>query len=303
MKLGRRCKLTYLKENLQDPTKREAIEIKTPLTVEFDIVRNTASTLNSATFKIYNLSETNRSQIFQEKFAIKSIINRKKIIFNAGYGTDDNNDNNLSLAFIGDILEAYSYRKGSDVITYINALDGGFAAYNSVISQSITKNTTYKNILDLLINSLKGIKKGIIGETLGEPKTPSPLNGNVFSLLNNNYKNEVFIDLEKINKLKINEYIKSLNGKVLLINSETGLLGTPQRQGAVLVVEILFEPQIIVGQLVEIKSLYNPKYNGQYKVIGIKHNGVISGAVGGTCKTTLQLYIGDQLQKGLIGVS
>ncbi len=36
--------------------------------------------------------------------------------------------------------------------------------------------------------------------------------------------------------------------------------------------------------------------------MGLKHSGIISGAVAGDCKTTLNLYIGNKLLGGLKGV-
>lgn len=304
MKIGRKYKLTF---ETEDPTTgKGAIQIANPLTVEFDITRNTASSLNNATFRVYNLSATNRSILFQNRTSIKnSEGKRKRILFQAGYSSISNLANkeaDLSTIFIGDILEAYSYRQGPDVVTYINALDGGFGAYNSTISTTVQKGTSFRDVITRLTDSLKGVKTGVIGETEGEHKTPNPLNGNSFSLLTKDYKDEIFIDLEKVNKLGVNEYIKSVGGKVLLINSASGLLGTPLRQGTDLVVEMLFEPRINVGQLVEIESQFNPIFDGQYKVTGVKHAGVISEAVSGDCKTILQLYIGNELLGELKGL-
>lgn len=302
MKSGRKYKLTF---ELTEPTGgiTEAIEITSPLTLEFEVVRNTASSLNSATFRIYNLSDVNRNLIFRNKTSINNIRgNRNKVILQAGYETALNKDSDLSTIFIGDLLEAYSYRQGPNVITYINAQDAGFGAYNSFINKTVKAGTTLKEIADLMMSSLKNIKKGAIGETLGESKTTTVLNGNVFYLLTKDYKDEVFIDLEKVNKLGVNEYIKLTGGKVPLLTSETGLLGTPLRQGTDLIVDMLFEPRINVGQLVKIKSQINSQFDGQFKVNGVKHSGIISGAVNGDCRTTLQLYIGNELSGALRGI-
>jgi hypothetical protein len=304
MRLGRKYKLLFEVDSPDEET--NAIEISTPLTLEFDVTRNTSSSLNSATFRVYNLNETNRSLIFQNRTSIKDASgNRKRIQLQAGYNSLSNivnKEGDLATIFTGDLLEAYSYRQGPDVITYINALDGGFGAYNSTISTTVEKGSTFKDVITRLTSSLKGVETGVIGETPGEYKTPNPLNGNSFYLLTKDYRDEVFIDLEKVNKLNENEYIKSQGGKVPLISSETGLLGTPLRQGTDLVVETLFDPRINVGQLVEIQSSFNPLFDGQYKVNGVKHSGTISDAVGGDCKTTLQLYIGNKLLGELKGL-
>jgi len=291
-------------------TTTQAIEIRSPLTLELDIARSTQSSLNSATFRVYNLSETNRSLIFQNRFSINDVSgNRKKVILQAGYETALNRDDDLSTIFVGNLLEAYSYRQGSDVITYINAQDGALGAYNSNINQTIRGGTSFRDIAKIIIGGITGITEGKVGDIQGVSKTSTALNGNNFYLLKKNYKEEVFIDLEKINVLNENEYIKTTNeyikttgGKVPLINTDTGLLGTPQRQGTDLVMDVIFEPRLQVGQLAEVQSKFNPKFDGQYKIMGLRHSGIISGAVGGKCTTSLNLFIGYKLLGGLKGV-
>lgn len=300
-KIGRRYKLTFQIDTAQGEEK--AIAIRSPLTLEFDITRNTASSLNSATFRVYNLSETNRSLMFQNRTSINDVNgDRKKVILQAGYETALNRDDDLTTIFTGNLLESYSYRQGSDVITYINAQDGSLSAYNSTISKTIEGGTSFKDIAKTIMSSLTGIKQGAIGDIQGTAKTSTALNGNAFYLLTKDHKDRVFIDLEKVNILDINEYIKSTGGKVPLISTETGLLGTPQRQGTNLVMDMIFEPSITVAQLVEVKSQINNKFDGQFKVMGVKHSGIISGAINGDCRTSLQLFIGNELLGGLKGV-
>ena len=303
-KFGRRYKLTF---EIRDPqsTTPLAIEIRNPITIEFDIVRNTSSSLNSATFRVYNLSETNRSLIFQNRTSVNDVSGKRRaVILQAGYNTTKNEDSDLATIFTGDLLEAYSYRQGSDVITYINCQDGSFAAYNTITNKTLEKGITFREIFDELVSAFRdnGVTQGAIGEITGAPKTSVALNGNTFYLLTKDYKNEVFIDLKKLNKLNQNEYIKSIGGRVPLITSKTGLLGTPQRQGSNVVIEMLFEPKINVGQLVEVSAQFNKKFDGQFKVMGVKHSGIISDAVNGDCRTTLQLFVGNQLLGDLKGV-
>lgn len=287
MKFGRKYKLTI---ELEDG---KAIEITDPLTCEFQIERNANASLNNATFKIYNLSKTNSNQLTQNRYnAARAGGVRKKVIFQVGYG-------DLSVAFIGSVLEAYPYRQGTEIITFINAQDGGYEAYTGFSNTTLTAGTTILDAFKTLGKSL-GLNLGAIGETTGEYKRGKALIGNSFTLMSKEFKDEFFIDLEKINKLKINEYIKSGAGAIQ-ITSETGLLGTPILQGTRLVVEMLLEPRIKVGNLVDIKSSINPKFDGQYKVIGINHTGIISEASSGQARTVLQLDTGNKL--ALVGVN
>jgi len=279
MKFGRQYRL--LIEISEEGKKTEFIEIKNPLTIEFQLERSTSSNLNNAIIRVYNLKESNRKGIFQNVFDYKNAkLQRRRIVLQAGYG-------DLSTVFIGDLIEAYSYRQNNNIITFMNALDSGFTAYNSYINKTFEAGISRANLFDELVNFL-GLKKGQVGETEGNYKRSVPLNGNTFNLLNKNYKDEFFIDLETVNKLAENE---SLSGEILLINSESGLLGTPLLQGTFLVVELIFEPKVKVGQLVKIESSFNSEWDGQYKVLGIKHDVVISEATSGQAKTTLQLLV------------
>lgn len=289
MKLGRQFKLII---ELEDG---KAIEITNPITCEFDIQRNAASTLNNGVFKLYNLSATNRNQIFQTKYNAARVSGLKKsIVFQAGY-------ENLTTCFKGSLLEAYSYRQGSDIITYISAQDGGYSSYTAAISTTLTAGSSFKEGFKALASSM-GLKMGAIGGSDGTHKRAKPLFGNSFYLMSKDFKGEFFIDLEKINKLGDNEYIKKEGGQVLQISSESGLLGTPIIQGTSLIVEMLFEPRVNIANLLDVKSSINPQFDGQYKVLGITHSGTISEASSGSATSVFQLYAGDSLSKELVGV-
>ena len=165
MKLGRKYKLTI---ELEDG---EAIEITDPLTCEFQIERNANASLNNATFKIFNLSKTNSNQLTQNRYtAARADGKRKAVVFQVGYG-------DLSIAFTGSILEAYPYRQGSNVITFINAQDGGFEAYTKFSNLTLSAGTTFLDAFKSLVGGL-GLQLGAIGETTGSYKRGKALIGN-----------------------------------------------------------------------------------------------------------------------------
>lgn len=280
-KFNRQYKLT-----LKLTEEGEAIEIKPPFTIRFSIQRSISSSVNQARIEIFNLGKVLRNQIFQDRFNLKKY---KKVILQAGY-------NKISTIFVGNILEAYSVRQKQDMITYINAQDGGFGVRNSYSNFSLEKGTTFINAIKKLFSNMQNIKSGKIGDIQGSFKRGAVFNGNTFSLLKQQTNENVFIDNEVINALKDDEVII---GEVPLITSETGLLSTPMRRDSFIEVQILFEPRIIIGQIIELKSSTNSLFDGQYKVIGIKHNATISESVGGDARTTLQLYIGTKLLGGL----
>lgn len=278
-KFGRIYRLTIEKDN------GDAVVIEPPLTLQFNVQRNSMASINSATFQIFNLSDDIRNEIFQDRF---TFLKYKKVILEAGY--DD-----LSVVFVGSIFEASSARQGTDIITTIYARDGGFDTVTAKTFRTVQKGVTIKDLVKGLIADFPNVTEGSVGDVEGSLIRPAALDGNTFYLLRTYTGEQVFIDLEKVNVLKNSEV---LTGQVPLLSPQTGLLETPKREDAYLTITTLFEPRVIMSQFVELKSEVLPQYNGQYKVIGVNHQGIISGAVGGQCQSTFGLLIEGQLFGG-----
>lgn len=278
-KFGRIYKLTIEKDD------GSAVVIEPPLTLQFNVQRNSMASINSATFQIFNLSEDVRNEIFQDRF---SFLKYKKVILEAGY--DD-----LSVVFVGSIFEANSASVGTEIVTTIYARDGGFDTVTAKTFRTVQKGVTIKDLVKGLIADFPNVTEGAVGDVEGTLTRPAALDGNTFYLLRTYTGEQVFIDLEKVNVLKNSEV---LTGQVPLLSPQTGLLETPKREDAYLTITTLFEPRVIMSQFVELKSEVLPQYNGQYKVIGVNHQGVISGAIGGQCQSTFGLLIEGQLFGG-----
>ena len=197
------------------------------------------------------------------------------------------------------MLEASSTRNGADIDTDIIAMDGGLDTYNTKTSRTLQKGTTLRDVLGGLVGDFPNLTEGTIGAIEGDFKRPVVIEGNTFTLLSKYSNDRVFVDLEQVNILQGDE---TLTGSLPLINSETGLIGTPKRSGAFLEVTTIFEPRVNVGQLLEVQSSVAPIFDGQYKVTGVKHSGTISDAVGGDCTSTFNLLIGSILFGRLKGV-
>ena len=133
------------------------------------------------------------------------------------------------------------------------------------------------------------LKIGVIGEVKGTSPRPQTFNGNTWSILQERHPNRVYIDNEIIHFMNKDE---TVGVPILSIDSNNGLLGTPQRTHGSLTVDILLEPHVIVGQIISLSSQVNPLFDGTYKVIGIKHSGTISEAESGQAKTTLDFLYG-----------
>ena len=263
------------------------IQITDPFTIDFSIRKQILPDLSSNTcsLKIHNLSKTTRNLIFKDFHSLNTYLG---VEFRAGYSE-------LGLLMKCNASTAYSERaEGStEVITEIKAFDGGYARNNSFSSYTIAAGALKR---DVIIRSLRDLKaspnakieiaavspefKGV--HTRGVSVGPR----STFDALQTQTGNKFFINDEKSYCMQDDE---ALTGTIIEISSETGLLGSPRRYEFIVWVEILFEPMLQLNQVVQLKSIVNPGYNGKYVVKAITHTGTIGGAVGGKCKTLVML--------------
>ena len=154
----------------------------------------------------------------------------RSVVLEAGYNSD------LSLIFQGNLREAYSERSGVDIITRIDAWDGGHDIYNSITSETIA-GLNQKQVVERMMESFPNIKKGKVGEIEGEFFRPVVLYGSTYELIKL-YGGLIYVDVEKINSILNKEFIEGL---IPEITSSTGLLGTPLRRDAQISIKTMFQ--------------------------------------------------------------
>jgi len=255
------------------------ITINPPFTMVFNLTRNVNASANRCQIKIYNLGKNTRNQIYKDRYELTTIW---EISLKAGYGSS------LREVFSGNIFEASSTKEKTDWITSIECYDGMNAIQNGYTAKTVAPKIDKKEMIKSLISDMPGAIAGFFGkETEGEAPRGQVFMGQTYSLLQEITDNKAFIDNQTINILTDDETIK---GDVLVLDSDQ-LLATPKRQDTFLTVSILFLPELVVGMVVEIRSL-EEIYNGQYKVMGFNHNATISQAIPGDARTEIQLYYG-----------
>jgi hypothetical protein len=259
------------------------LDIEPPFTIEFDITRNVLTSANVCSIRIYNLSENNRNQIR------KNICNYgdfRTVRLRAGYGE------NIPIIFVGNITQAWSAREGVNFITSIECFDGGFAFANSLTSKTYPSGTSQANILSDLMKNLPGVSLGAVGSYPGQISRGNAYSGSTVNLLNELSGGGFFVDNGKANCLGNSECLK---GDLVLINSDSGLLGTPVLERDILNFDMIFEPRLMVGQKIRLESSTDKNFRNDWKVISLKHRGMISESVCGEVITSVGLYTGTQL--------
>jgi hypothetical protein len=296
MKFGRIYSMTI------QVSETQTVVVEYPLTLEFSITRNTLASANQATFRLKNLKADTRTQIYHDRFDTGHY---RGIILRAGY----EKESPLPVIFQGNIQQASSYRQGVDWITEIEAFDGGYGIQNGQVSQTVPAGWSLPQIIKQVLSTLPHTGIGQIGDLSQQNSRGITLMGNSWDVTNRiaiGQNTNAFIDSEVANLLKDDEYI-AVSGGIPLITSDNGILNSPRRFESILKLDILFEPRIVLGQLVQLDTLSfsglalafsNTQQlavnNGQYKVMGFSHRGTISGAVCGEAVTNVDLFLGTQ---------
>lgn len=258
------------------------LEFTMPLTMEFDIKRALISSANVAQIRVLNLAEGNQVKLAHD---IRDWGTYQAVELRAGYGT------NLPTIFKGNVRQCWSVREKTETITTIECYDGGFAMANAFTATSVPEGDTMGQTFARLISDLPGIKKGVIGSYTDKVGRPMALNGGTADQLAKLSEGGFFIDLETAHVLGENECIQ---GQVDELSSDSGLLSTPVRETGILRFDMIFEPRLIIGQRIFLKSKTARSFNGFYKVQEIHHKGTISAAQCREAVTSVTLSFGTE---------
>lgn len=262
----------------------KSLTITLPYSIDFEICRQNLTSAQTGTFRIFNLGEKTRDAIQKDIFQFTQL---RAIQFRAGY--DSPSGKFMPLVFNGTVKTAYSYRVDQTWITEIDAYDGGWQMTNGNLvsitqSPGIAAADTILQLSRLLPNQSGS---PIIGNFPVMNKRGEVLFGNAWDLVLQKSNGLAFIDNGQVKVLNYNEVIQ---GEIPVISSETGLLGSPKRTTSTLEFDMIFEPRLTVGQIVEVQSVTNRKFNRAWKVIGFEHRGTISPVVAGECLTSVRLW-------------
>lgn len=190
----------------------------TGLHMTFKIEKTLGTSSNKAKISIFNLSERSRAILTQEN---------AKIIIEAGTGRS------VGIVFSGDVIDAVSKKTGQDIVTQVNAAEGHTAINAVKVDKTYPGGTNFRTIMeDLAQEMISGgdVSIGNITSTL----TAKTQNGIVVT----GSAGESIEDIARQNGLSASIQ----NGEIIVVNkddgyggvglvlsSETGLVGTPQK--------------------------------------------------------------------------
>lgn len=295
MKFDRKCELSI--EVLKGKDETLNLVIPPEFTIDFEVTRANLASTQTATFKVYNLGEKTRRLIYADPQDTANNMYRA-IQFKAGY------EGVMPMIFNGQMKSALSQRNGVDGVTEIEAWGGAVSMASGHTSMVIAAGESAGDVLAKLARSLPLVDgTPIIGDFNKSNPRARTIVGNTWNVICDVAKDEgglAYIDNGQVKILKPEE---AIFGDIPVITSESGLLTTPQRRGAFIEFDMLFEPRIELGQFVQLDSRFNKEYNGTYKVCGFRHSGTISPVKGGKCTTSVTLYVGKDITRIIKGAS
>lgn len=261
--------------------------IKLPFTIKFQIDKSVTTTNASASIQIYNLARRTRDQIRKNDTDYWDI---RKVILLAGYGS------NLSTVFVGTIDRAFSQRTGVDMITTINATDCGFGTSTSECDLNISVGDSLPDVLKKIVkDSLVGVNIGVVSKKLKTPngkKRGNSYVGDGPKILKELSGYGLFYDNGTANFLTTYECVQ---GTIKVLNSDQGLLNTPMVENNIVTFDMIFEPRLKIGQLLELSSRTETLFNGFCKVYGYSHDVEISSAECGDAISSIRVLRSDSL--------
>ena len=239
----------------------------TTLRVVFDIEKTSSSEPNQAEVLIYNLNETHRKLL--QQFAGKPA-QFFPLSIEAGYmGTRE-------LIFMGDILNADSYREGVSWLTKINASDGG----NKYVSKRLNKTFAKGTLLITLLMSViaaSGLGAGNSAILAASPRgftvfqKAVTVDGRISDILDKYVASAGFQWSIQNGQIQIREPMKATGEPVVLLNQYFGLIGTPEvgEKGKINFTSLL-QGSIRPGRRTMIESL---SANGLFVVESARYSG------------------------------
>lgn len=291
LKMHRNYKIEF---TIERPDENGGWKVETVLTVQNPISCNFSTQIaisgqsNTANIQLINLNESTR-KLLQVDFWESQ---RKRVFFtfSAGYGYPDSPSGRFTQPVIykGRIMSCTSSKLSGSVDWTTDIQAAPSSIFESVyINATISGGTSLEDVLNYMIQRSSNLKLGYVTPDLGVLPRNKTYIGKTVDLLHREYGGyEIFVANGEFNILGDNDVIP---GDLLVITDASGLLGTPKQGWAYLELDILFEPQLKVGQAVSLDSKLMPQYNQTYKVMAIQHSGTISERESGNLITRLTL--------------
>jgi hypothetical protein len=242
---------------------------------------------NSAEIIVTNLSEATAQKIRKEG---------QKVSLTIGYQSGP------SIAFTGNIIQKRVGRENPvDTYLAIVAQDGDIAYNFATVSKTLSAGSTFKDQVDVVLEAMKphGVTKGYISD-LGGRKMPRART--LFGMARDAMR-DIAISAGanwtiQDGKLDVVKFGETKPGDVIVLNSQTGMIGRPVQTFDGVIARMLINPRVKPNAKIKIDeasidaAAFTPDYraavgnsnlatgiatDGLYKIVTVEHHGDTHG--------------------------
>jgi hypothetical protein len=240
------------------------VTITPPFRLAFDISKSVAGGLNNAAFSLSGLGSETRLALAKD---VEDFSKAWGLTFSLGYGDE------LRPVFKGSMLRGATKREGPAQVTEIEALDGGFDYLNGFTCRTVRGGA---DSVDSILQDMPNITRGKIATlpTLSRPRVMVGPSARIIDELLGPSQSW-YIDDEQLHIIGADDVVSSY---IPVVNAESGLLNTPEREQSRVTLQTMFNPSLRIGGLFELRSLNAPHLNGVYKIDSMGYTGDTHGA-------------------------
>ena len=213
------------------------------LRIQFKIKKSDAQTPNTAEIRVYNLAPDTAKQIRKEF---------KRVVLQAGY------ESNYGVIFDGNIKQVRMGREnGTDTYIDIAAGDGDDAYNYAVVNTTLAAGAKQSDQINAAAGSMvsRGVKQGFIADT-GSASLPrgKVMYGNARDYLRQSAEASGTTWSVQDGKLQLVSLTSVLPNQAVVLNSKTGLVGTPEQTNDGIKARCLLNPMLKIGGKVKINE-------------------------------------------------
>ena len=240
----------------------QAVIVRPPIRVQFSCDKSIAGGLNRLDISVYNLRESNRLAVAKDPEEQRYI----PISFQMGY------KDRLEPMFRGSVHTATNRRDGSDIVTEIECIDGGFDYQFAETDRTLAAGA---DVVDEVLRDMPNTQRGAVArrQRLIRPKVMTGRTPRILDTLIGPAE-RWFIDNESLNIIGPNQVVGDF---VPLISPTTGLLETPEREQRRVTVKTRFNPSVRPGGRFGLESTLAPQMDGVYRAETLQYEGDLDG--------------------------
>jgi len=240
------------------------------LRIRFKCEKTNESSPNNAEIEVFNLAESTRSTLEAKNTKVRLSIGYLGLNAAGFAGTGIGGSSSVEVVFVGDVVKTTQKIETPDIITTLEVADGSNRFRNSRLEKGYPPNTKLNPVFDDLETSLglgKGTRQGVPDKTYANGLSLSGPSREHLDVLTRSNGLEWSIQDETLQIIPAGQ---GTTESVILLASDSGLIGSPNKTAKGVEFTSLIQPRLRPGRRVQIDSR---ALKGIFKIRKVEHAG------------------------------